>query len=159
MGSVMTKSAHAIYEQQRHRSACASSQCEQCLCDLSQLMTKPTKWYVRPAKTQISLSIHPIWSVFAVHMKKAWVLSYPLSVQWRPIRLGKCPGWSESSLVACHFVGFVMRRFICCLDSLMLIDVIFKSVCSWADRLESNLVTHLRRQVFSWGGSNCLVMN
>ena len=60
---------------------------------LSCLMTKSTKWHVRPAKTQISLGIRPIWSewsawhppslirVFAVRMKKAWVLSYPLSVQ------------------------------------------------------------------------------
>ena len=38
---------------------------------------------VRPAKTQISLGIHPVWSVFAVRMKKAWVLSYPLSAQRR----------------------------------------------------------------------------
>ena len=29
---------------------------------LSRLMTKPTKWYVRPAKTQISLGIRPVWS-------------------------------------------------------------------------------------------------
>ena len=36
--------------------------------------------------------------VFAVHMKKALVLSYPLSAQWRLIRLGGCSGWSESSL-------------------------------------------------------------
>ena len=36
--------------------------------------------------------------VFAVRMKKAWVLSYPLSAQGRLIRLGGCPGWSESSL-------------------------------------------------------------
>ena len=35
-------------------------------------MTKPTKGHVRPAKTQISLG-----------MKKAWVLSYPLSAQQR----------------------------------------------------------------------------
>ena len=27
------------------------------------------------------------------------------------IRLGGCPGWSESSLGADHFVGFVTRRF------------------------------------------------
>ena len=33
---------------------------------LSRLMTKPTKWYVRPAKTQISLGIFPVWSVFTV---------------------------------------------------------------------------------------------
>ena len=38
--------------------------------------------------------------VFAVHMKKAWVLSYPLSAQQRLIRLGRLPGWSESSLGA-----------------------------------------------------------
>ena len=33
---------------------------------MSHLMTKLTKWHVRPAKTQISLGIHPVWSVFAV---------------------------------------------------------------------------------------------
>ena len=38
--------------------------------------------------------------VFAFRMKKAWVLSYPLSAQQRLIRLGRCPGWSESSLGA-----------------------------------------------------------
>ena len=45
---------------------------------------------------------HPpslIW-VFAVRMKKPWVLSYPLSTQRRLIRLGRCTGWSESSLGA-----------------------------------------------------------
>ena len=26
----------------------------------SRFMTKPTKWHVRPAKTQISLGIHPV---------------------------------------------------------------------------------------------------
>ena len=51
--------------------------------NLSHLMTKPTKWYVRPAKTQISLGIRPVWSVFAVRMKKHCVLGYPLSAQWR----------------------------------------------------------------------------
>ena len=29
-------------------------------------MTKPTKLHVRPAKTQISLGIRPVWSVFAL---------------------------------------------------------------------------------------------
>ena len=28
---------------------------------MSRLVTKPTKWHVRPAKTQISLGIHPVW--------------------------------------------------------------------------------------------------
>ena len=34
---------------------------------LSRHLTKSTKWPVRPVKTQISLGIHPVWSVFAVH--------------------------------------------------------------------------------------------
>ena len=61
---------------------------------------------VRLVKTRISLGIRPVWSVFAVRMKKAWVLSYPLSVQLRLIRLGGCPGWSESSLGAQSFCWF-----------------------------------------------------
>ena len=56
---------------------------------MSRLMTKPTTWHVRPAKTQISLG-----------MKKAWFLSYPLSAQRR------LSGWSESSLGAQSFCWF-----------------------------------------------------
>ena len=37
-------------------------------------------------------------------MKKAWVLSYPLSAQL--IRLGGCPGWSETLLAAPPFCWF-----------------------------------------------------
>ena len=33
--------------------------------------------------------------VFAVHMKKLWGLSYPLSAQRRLFRLDGCPGWLE----------------------------------------------------------------
>ena len=45
--------------------------------------------------------------VFAVRMKKAWVHSCPLSAQRRLIRLGGCPGWSESSLGA-HAISLVL---------------------------------------------------
>ena len=48
--------------------------------------------------------------VFAVRMKKAWVLSYPeLSIERTAktlIRLGGYPGWSESSLNAHSFYWF-----------------------------------------------------
>ena len=64
--------------------------------------------------------------VFAVRMKKTWVLSHPLSAQRRLwsdwadaqadlrsdqtgqmlIRLGRCPGWSKSSLDAQSFYWF-----------------------------------------------------
>ena len=45
---------------------------------------------------------HPprLIGVFAVRMKKSWVLCYPLSAQRRLIRLSGCPGWSEFSLGA-----------------------------------------------------------
>ena len=67
---------------------------------------KPT---MHPGKTQISLGIHEVWSVFAVRMKKPWVLSYPLNAQLILIRLGGCPGWPESSLgIHIIFYSFLM---------------------------------------------------
>ena len=62
----------------------------------------------RPSKTQISLGICPVWSVFAIRMKKAWVLSYPLSTRWRLIRLGRCQADLSLHWAHSHFVGFVM---------------------------------------------------
>ena len=56
--------------------------------------------------------------VFAVRMKKAWVLSYPLSAQRRLFRLGGCQGWSESSLGAksvywfCHEAAHLFLWFL-----------------------------------------------
>ena len=53
--------------------------------------------------------------VFAVRMKKAWVLSYPLSAQrklwsdWVDAQADLSLRWAHS-----HFVGFVMRRLKCC---------------------------------------------
>ena len=47
---------------------------------------------------------------FAVRMKKPWLLSYCLNAQRRLIRLGECPGWSESSLGA-HAILLVLS---CC---------------------------------------------
>ena len=43
--------------------------------DLSRLMTKTNKMGVRPAKTQISLGIRPVWSVFAVCAQ--WLVKEP----------------------------------------------------------------------------------
>ena len=43
--------------------------------------------HVCPAKTWNSLGIRPVWSVFDVRMKTAWVLGYPLSAQRRLIRI------------------------------------------------------------------------
>ena len=52
--------------------------------------------------------------VFAVRMKKAWVLSYPLNAQrrlwsdWADAQADLSLRWAHS-----HFVGFVMRRLKC----------------------------------------------
>ena len=75
---------------------------------------KTNKMTVRLAKTQISLGI------FDVRMKKAWVLSYPLSAQRRLIRLGRYPAWSVFAwrtvilLVSSWGSSFAMLSW-CCL--------------------------------------------
>ena len=45
--------------------------------------------------------------VYIVRMKKHWALNYLLSAQRRLIRLGRCTGWSESSLGA-HVILLVL---------------------------------------------------
>ena len=42
-------------------------------------MTKPTKWHVRPAKTQISLGIRPVWSESSL---SAWRKLGSLATHW-----------------------------------------------------------------------------
>ena len=69
--------------------------------------TKPTKWPVRPAKTQTSLGIRPVWSEFCCPYENTWSLSYPLTPLSAQRRLRS--DWSESSLGARHFVGFVVQ--------------------------------------------------
>ena len=49
-----------IYQKFKQHVSCMSK------LDLSQRMTKPTKWHVHLAMTQISLGICPVWSVFTV---------------------------------------------------------------------------------------------
>ena len=48
---------------------------------LQSFQTRATAWQNQqndehPAKTQNSLGMHPVWSVFAVHLRKVWVFSY-----------------------------------------------------------------------------------
>ena len=70
-------------------------------------MTNSTPLALCPAKTQISLVICPVGSVFTVHMKLAEALSYPFSTQWRLIRLGGCTGWSN-----CQFRSYEVESVI-----------------------------------------------
>ena len=70
---------------------------------------KTSKTNVSPAKTQISQGI--LIRVFAVRMKKHWVLSYIMSAQRR-----LCSGWANAQAdlslrwAHSHFVCFVISR-------------------------------------------------
>ena len=55
-------------------------------CNMSQCMTKPTKWHVHLVKTQISPGIRPVWSESS------------LCAKWKAKSTSRCPGWSEPSL-------------------------------------------------------------
>ena len=77
------------------------------------LMTKPTKWPVRPAKTQISLGNHPVLSKSSLCAQ--WVAK-DQSFFMRTVKTLIGLGAYMPRLIwvfagrTCHFVGFVMRR-------------------------------------------------
>ena len=96
--------------------------------DLSRLMSKPTKWFVRPAKTQISLGIRPVWAESSL---SAWRKLGSLATYWAQaktlIRLGGWPADLSLRWAHSHFVGFVMRRLICCRSSSNNSDICWNS--------------------------------
>ena len=81
---------------------------------LSRLTTKPTKWHLRPAKTQINLGILPVWSETLL---STWGKLRSLAIirahSEASEQTGRMPrliwvfAWRKG-----HFVGFVMRRLI-----------------------------------------------
>ena len=83
-------------------------------------MTKSTMWVCCCAPNEDSDQpghLPSLIRVFAVRMKKPWVLNYPLSTQRRLMRLCECPGWSDSSLGAqslcrfCHVLAHLYHLF------------------------------------------------
>ena len=87
---------------------------------MSRHMTKPTKWHMHPAKTQIRLGI---WSVSSLCTQ--WVAEGPSFLHTdskdTDQTQGGCPGWSKSLLGGRHFVGFVMWWLI--LDQLIQVTI------------------------------------
>ena len=67
---------------------------------------KTNKMTVRPTKTDQPRHVPSLITVFTVCMKKAWVLSYPLSASEDSDQTGQMPGWSEFLLSA--------QSFCCC---------------------------------------------
>ena len=82
---------------------------------MSKWKTKSTKWHVRPVKTQISLSIRPVWSESLLCAQ--WIAKDPMfphadsedsnQTGWIPRLIWVFAGRT------CHFVGFVVLRLIC----------------------------------------------
>ena len=79
---------------------------------MSRLMTNQTKWHVRPANTQISLGIRPVWSESSLCAQ--WVAKVPSFLHADSEdsdQTGRMPRliWVFDGRT-CHIVGFVMRR-------------------------------------------------
>ena len=79
---------------------------------MSHLVTKPTKWHVRPVKTQISLGIRLVWSESSLFTQ--WVAKDPsfLHADSKDSdQTGQMPRliWVFAGRT-CHFVGFVTKR-------------------------------------------------
>ena len=78
---------------------------------LRPLMTKPTKWHVHPAKTQISLVIHPVWSESSPCAQLVTKdPSFLHADSEDSDQTGRMPRliWVFAGCT-CHFVGFVTR--------------------------------------------------
>ena len=58
---IKTTGNRSVLTLDKNKQTCTHIFCKK----MSRLMTKLTKWHVHPAKTQISPSIRPVWSVFA----------------------------------------------------------------------------------------------
>ena len=76
---------------------------------MSRLMTKTTIWHVRPAKTQISLGICPVWSESLQCTQ--WVAEDTMSLHADSKDPDQMPRliWVFTGRKD-HFTGFVMRR-------------------------------------------------
>ena len=88
--------------------------------------------------------VHPpsLIRVFAVRMKKAWVLSYPLSAprrlwsDWADAQADLSLRWAHI-----HFVGFVTRRLIC--------GFVWKMVAHKYEKMSVNIIIMVTPKSFS----------
>ena len=75
---------------------------------MSLCMTKPTKWHVRPALTEISLGIRPVWSESSLSAsRKLWSLATQWAQSEDSDQTGRMPRliWVFAGRT-CHFIGF-----------------------------------------------------
>ena len=95
-------------------------------------MTKPTKWHVHPAKTQISLGIRTVWSESSL---SAWRKLGSLATHWARSEDSDQTGWISRLIWVfsgrtCHIVGFVARRLKCVTTIIAGICISWHGICS-----------------------------
>ena len=111
---------------------------------INRLMTKPTKWYMCPAKTQISLGIRPVWSESSLCAQ--WVAkdsSFLHADSKDSDRTGRIPRliWVFAGCT-CHFVGFIMRWPKCSLTDHVDQNLRFKRWQPSIDHVSSNVIVN-----------------
>ena len=114
--------------------------------DMCHRTTKPTKWPVRPAETQISLGIRPVWSESSLCAQ--WVVKGPMflfAVSEASDQNGPMPRliWVFAGCTG-HLIGFVMQRLIYC---------VCKQWRLWWCLPEPSLFANVLRILFSWASS------
>ena len=112
-------------------------------------MTKPTKWHVPPVKTQISLGICPVWSVFTVLSVDP--RKYEL-VHDKTNKMACAP--SEDSDQPGHLSSLISLR--CALNGFLRIQAFFmwtaKTLIIWSDWADAQADLNLRwvHMPFCW---------
>ena len=105
--------------------------------NMSWSMTKPTKWPVLPAKTQISLGIRPVWSEPSLY---AQCVAKILSFLHADNEDSDQTGWMSMLIWVFagrtgHFDGLVVRRLICFLTDYVSVCIKeFDKLCMYTDR-------------------------
>ena len=103
-------------------------------CIWAALSTKPTKWYLRPAKTEVNLGIRPVWSGSSL---STWGKLKSLAIIRAHSEASDQTGWMSRLIWVFagrkgHFVAFVMRRLMfVSLESTILISAISRRFISW----------------------------
>ena len=97
---------------------------------------KATKYYIWATAWQNQLNGHlpSLIRVFAVCMKKPWVISFQLSAQW--ILWSDCmvfAGWSVFTWHTGHFVGIVMLWLKVYKHILLKVCLFFYICCKWSE--------------------------
>ena len=109
---------------------------------MSRCTTKPTKWLVRPAKTQISLGIRPVWAESSLF---AWRHLWTLATYWAHSedsdQTGQMPRliWVFAGRTG-QVVGFVVRSYM----SHIMRKPVFWVV--WPDKIQTGLLIYRSEQ-------------